>query len=530
MSETLAQRRKRFAITSAAGVLLIGAILILVNILSNWLFFRVDMTHSHAYSLSPSSKRLVRQLEDPIIIKVFFTPNLPAPYNVYERYVRDTLTEYRAASKGKVRFEFVLPYPPADFEKQAQEAGLFPLQMEEQGSDQLSVRRVFMGMVLEYGDKTETIPVVKDIQQLEYELTSKIARMAVRQKRTIYYSTGSGEPEWLGAKSHVAADLSSFYDVKPLNLTAGATQLMTGDGLIVLGPTRKLSDQALWTIDQTLMRGAPVAFLVDAKSIYTSQFVAAPLDTGLAPLLKHYGVDMGDRLVYDAQAETIGIQQSISGFVIPMQIQYPFIPVITHFTTSHPLARGLETVALPFGTTVDSAQPMPPGLTFTPLFQSTARSWLWSAASYNINPGVIRQPKGDEPHGPYVMGGVVEGTFTSYFQGKPSPFPKQPLIATSPKTSIVVIGSSHMVDPAMPEFRGANALMANLMAWVARDDVLLGIRAKGDILRPLKPLTDRQRDAVKAVAVVVPPLLAAALGFIRWRRRQAWRRRLGAVL
>lgn len=85
------------------------------------------------------------------------------------------------------------------------------------------------------------------------------------------------------------------------------------------------------------------------------------------------------------------------------------------------------------------------------------------------------------------------------------------------------------MDPALPEMRGSAAFVSNLLAWVSRDNVLLGIRSKGDILRPLKPLTDAQRQWLIGIALALPPLLAAGLGIFLWRNRQAWRRRLSVI-
>ena len=100
MNETLEQRRKQFALTSGSGLLLLALALVLLNLLANWVFLRVDLTARHAYSLSDSSKKLVKNIDDRVLIKAYFTPDLPSPYNGFERYVRDLLTEYHAASHG----------------------------------------------------------------------------------------------------------------------------------------------------------------------------------------------------------------------------------------------------------------------------------------------------------------------------------------------------------------------------------------------------------------------------------------------
>ena len=123
MALTLRQRRKQLVITSSAGLVVAALIVVLINVLGNGAFLRLDLTQQQAYSLSDASKRLVRELSDPVIVKAYFTPDLPSPYNAYERYVRDLLSEYRSASHGRVRFAFALPSPPEEFEKKAAEAG-----------------------------------------------------------------------------------------------------------------------------------------------------------------------------------------------------------------------------------------------------------------------------------------------------------------------------------------------------------------------------------------------------------------------
>ena len=351
-------------ITSAAGLGIIAMILLLVNTLGNWAFLRLDLTQHHAYSLSSSSRKLVRELSDPVIVKAYFSPDLPPPYNAYERYVRDLLTEYHSASHGKVRFEFTLPTPAEDFERKAGEAGLLPIQFEQMGSDQYQVRRGYMGLVLFHRDKSETLPIIKDVQQLEYDITSRIAKMALRTRKTIALTSGHGELRWQTGQSKLAGDMSELYELRDTPLPLATTAPLTVDAMMVVGPKQKLDDKSLWTIDQAIMHGTPVAFLVDAKNLLVKQFYITSQDSGLAELLQHYGIQLGNRLVYDAQSETIGITQNMSGFSFTSSIRYPYIPMIDRIVTTHPITRGLDSVSLPFVTTVEAVQGMPPGVHF----------------------------------------------------------------------------------------------------------------------------------------------------------------------
>jgi gliding-associated putative ABC transporter substrate-binding component GldG len=530
MAITIQERRKQFALTSAAGLAMAALMAVLVNLLGNWVFLRLDLTGNRAYSLSPSSRKLVRDLSDPVIVRAYFTPDLPAPYNAYERYVRDLLAEYRAASHGKVRFEFALPNPPADFEKKASEARLLPLQFEEMGSDQLQIRRGYMGLVLFHRDKSETLPVVKDVQQLEYDITSRIAKMAVRNKKTIALASGHREISWETGRTKLAQDVADLYDLKPVPLPPGTTTPLEADALLVAGPQQKMDDKSFWVIDQAIMHGIPTAFLVDIKDLRVDQFMVTPNDSGLGGLLQHYGIALGNRLVYDAQCETIGLTQNLGGFAFNTSMRYPYIPLIDRIVTIHPIARGLDTVALPFTTTVEAVQPLPAGVHFTSLFFTSPKSWLAPDRPYaSVSPTAIPMPGRDDPHGPYSVGGVLEGMFTSYFEGKPIPLAGQTLVGTSPKTQIFVLGTARVLDPTLPQFPGTDGLVSNVLAYLSKDEVLLGVRSKGDIIRPLNPSSGPVREIVKYGTVFGVTVLPVVLGLWCWRRRQIWRQIITAT-
>lgn len=519
---TLAQRRKSFALSSVSGLLLVGLILILVNVLANWVFVRFDLTSSGSYSLAQPSKKLVRNLQEPVIIKAYFSSNLPSAYTFVPRYVRDLLTEYRSASKGKLKFEFVATYPPKDFEQRALEAGIVPVNIEQVGSDQMAVQRSFLGLVIFYRDKSEVLPVVRDIRTLEYDITSRIARMSNRTKRVIALANGHSEIDLTRVKSTLADDLKQLYEIKPVNLAVSSTGAVQADALFVVGPRQKFDEKALWAVDQAIMHGIPTAFFVDAKSFSPGQFIVSPQDTGLAPLLTHYGFVLGDRLVYDRQSETVQMAQNFGNIQIPIAVRYPFIPLVTGFDRKMALFRGIEAVAMPFPVSVEKGNP-PAGVQITPLLLSSVESYLAPPQLYSVAPTQLPRPQPGEAHGPFALAALGEGTFLSYFQGRSSPFSNAALVGSSPRTSIVVVGTSKFVDPALPPFQGAEPLLSNLMAYLSKDDVLIGIRSKGDVLRPLKPLSDGVRQLVKLIALFGGPLIVVGLGVWRWRTRRAWR-------
>jgi len=495
---------------SAAGVALLGLIVILVNVLAGWTPIRLDLTQGQVYSLSGSSKRLIKDLPDPVILKAYFSPDLPPPYNTFERYTRDLLKEYRAASRGKIRAEFVLPFPVRDFETKAAQANLAPVQFEQMGSDQMSIRRAFMGLTMFYRDKVETIPLVRNPQLLEYELTSRLAKMIDRPKKNVALSAGHGELPWRNPQSSLAQELEALFAFQELTLPVTAqADLAKADALLVVGPQLKFDSASLASLDQWFESGKPLGLLVQSANFMPQQFGVLKNDSGLKEWLALKGIHLDERLVLDVQAESVGLTQNIAGLALTSQVRYPFVPLISDLAKDHPLTRGLSVLGLPFVTRVErSTGAHQPGITYMPLFKTSVRSWLAPATLFSAAPDRIPPPVEGEPQGPFAVGAVVEG-------GQPA-------------KRLVVIGTAHFLNPQLPEFSGAGAFMTNLLSYLTGDDTLAGIRAKTDILRPLKPVKDGVRELIKILAVLGVPLLAALLGLWRWSRRKTWRKQVAA--
>ena len=86
--------------------ILLIILLVLLNLVGANAFFRLDLTSPKSYSLSQSSKELVKNLEEPLSVKVFFSENLPSPYNTVEQYLKDILVEYKGSANKNFSYEF----------------------------------------------------------------------------------------------------------------------------------------------------------------------------------------------------------------------------------------------------------------------------------------------------------------------------------------------------------------------------------------------------------------------------------------
>jgi ABC-type uncharacterized transport system involved in gliding motility auxiliary subunit len=160
-------------------------VLVLLNIAGLTLFFRWDLTTNRIYSLSETSQRVVATLEEPLTIKVFFTKNLPAPYNNTERYLRDLLEEYALHANRNFNYRFYDVSPQegdvslqaSDNQQQASDYGITPVQIQAIEEDEVKFKRAYMGLALIHGDVVEQIPTITTIDGLEYKLTTAIQKL-----------------------------------------------------------------------------------------------------------------------------------------------------------------------------------------------------------------------------------------------------------------------------------------------------------------------------------------------------------------
>ncbi len=168
--------------------ILVIVVIILVNVASTTLFFRGDLTRNKIYSLSQASKETVATLREPLTIKAFFSPNLPAPYNNTQRLLRDLLEEYSIAANEYFNYSITTVQAgdatggrQGSQSPEAEEARNYrinPIQIQNVQQDEVKLQTAYMGVAFIHGDMLETIPALTDTSNLEYRITSLINKMS----------------------------------------------------------------------------------------------------------------------------------------------------------------------------------------------------------------------------------------------------------------------------------------------------------------------------------------------------------------
>ena len=151
-------------------------LLVLLNIVGHRAFVRFDLSGPKSYSLSQASKTVVKNLDSPLSVRVFFSSKLPATYaNVYQ-YVKDILVEYKGAANKNFTVSYMDMSKPEN-EELAADLGIQQVQIQEIKNNEVGLKQVYMGVAIAYGDNIEIMNPVQTSDGFELEFTTRISKM-----------------------------------------------------------------------------------------------------------------------------------------------------------------------------------------------------------------------------------------------------------------------------------------------------------------------------------------------------------------
>ncbi|RLA93569.1 MAG: hypothetical protein DRG25_04280, partial [Deltaproteobacteria bacterium] len=462
-------------------ILIILGFLALFNFLSLRHFSRIDLTENKIYTLSPASKKIASHLDDVVNIKCYFSKKLP-PYVVnLKRQVKDILDEYQAYAKGNLQVEFLDPAEDPALERKMRFMGIPQVQMNILEKDQATSTNVYMGIAVSYEDKQEVIPFVRDINNLEYEITSSILKVTRKEKKTMGFLSGHDEHDIYGDYQNIRKLLEREYEVEKVELSEGKPIPSHIDLLAIAGPKR-LSERDKYEIDQYIMRGGKVFFLIDVITVPEGSIQATYRESNLKDLLENYGVRITKNLVLDRFNTYISFQ---TGYTI-VRTPYPFFVKVvkTGFDPEHPIVNQLESMVLPWVSALEVLKDTHKDLNFTVLAQSSQYSWL-QKGMYNLNPTQRFFPNPDDIK-PYPLAVLVKGKFKSFYADKEIPpveekeseenktdtskdkkeaEERKTLKQCEKETQIIVVANSRFIENNFINQPGNQAFFLNAVDW-----------------------------------------------------------------
>lgn len=562
--------------------LLMGlAIVGLVLFIGSFLRLRADLTNEKRYTLTPATHTMLEELDDVVYVKVYLSGALPADLKRLSQSTKDLLDEMRVIQPEKLQYTFIDPSESADEKTrketydQLQKDGLTysSIRMRDKGA--FSERIVFPGALVTYRQKTVPVQLLKtqlrtpdadivnrSLNNLEYEFASAFRQVATKDKAKIAFIEGHGE---LGEMEvmDVTNALKETYDVKRVTIGEQIDALShkvpgmsyrVNDyaALIIAKPDTALPSRDKYVIDQFIMNGGRVLWLLDAMdanldSLRKNQFsIAVPNETGLDELLFAYGVRINKDLVLDRSCAPIELYTQPYGNQRKLE-RFPWYwePVLIPAST-HPIVSNIDPVLMRFASSMDTIAT--DSVKKTILLTSSPSS-LAQRNPVRISLNVVEiTPPFDRQSTPYMpMGVLLEGQFTSAFVDRlPPNFTADPAVAFrehGKRSAQIVISDGDVIGNRIDASKGmyftlgfdryANAkiygnreLIINAMNYLLDDKSLISVRSREITLRQLDPeriVTDRTWWQVMNTVFPIALALLAGMVYQYFRRRKATR-------
>ncbi len=497
MKDVVLQERKAESIRTERKLNLVLQIIFVVlgliffNLWSYNNFFRIDLSKDKIFSLEKTTRALVWKLDKPLSVKVFFTKGLEAPYNNHEMLVLDKLSELQAYSRGQMHIEVIDPTGKAALEQKAKRFGVESVPYRFRSRNRQELKQVYMGVALLYGEKQEVLPVVSNLELLEYDLARALTALTVSSNTPILaFSSGHNEPDLLNGKGPLElmrSKLEERFRLIEQPLGGAGTISEEIEQLWIVGPQKPFSQRALYQIDQFLMRGGSLGVFLTHTRANMRTLRPEEVFHGLDAFLGHYGVFIQRDLIADRKQNGVmsfPVHQGNSQRMIPLS--YPLLPRVTSLKHEHIVMRGIDELLFPFVSSLELSNERSSSVS-AQVWAKTSSASGRIASVRSIDPTAYKVLAPGEERGEWPVLIALEGRMSSFFADKTVPEPpieeqgtkiEEPKLVNGVPARLIVAGSADFVPNNV-------AFMLNLADWMSQSDNLIRIRAKAMQLAPL---------------------------------------------
>jgi len=572
--------RKNIRNTSFMHLAIGLALIVVINLIGSFVFYRMDLTADKRYTLSPTTRKMLKDLDGVVTFKVYLEGDFPAGFQRLRNETREMLNQFRAYSKN-IQFQFIDPSAGKDKNEldamymQLSKSGLNATDLQVKDKAGMTRKIIFPGALVSFKGKEMPLDLLltqvgkppaevlnNSVQALEFGLINVIRKLSVTQKPKIAFIEGHGELASIYTAS-IEAALREYYDIEhvridgqPLSL---ATQTQNGTtnstlankykAIIIAKPDSAFARNELdkFIIDQFIMRGGKVLWLIepvyaemDSLRIKDKTF-ALVNDLNLDDMLFNYGVRLNGNLVVDMNSLPIPvvIDQKGNQKLIP----WLFFPMLVP-TSEHPIVRNLSAIKTEFVSSLDTVET--PGVTKTILLSTSRYSRVLNAPVTLSLSYLYQQPDPTQFNQPYQPVAVLlEGEFSSLFLNRiPPAYANSPEIAflgKSSKTAMIVVADGDVIKNQLQpgELRptplplgydrytgqqfGNKDFILNTMNYLCDDSGLLSVRSREVKLRSLDAsVVEAGRLKWQLVNTIVPIILVLGFAFAQayWRRKR----------
>lgn len=556
---------------SIINLILVIGIAIGLNVIGNHFYDYIDLTEENRYTLTEPTQQLLKGLDDVVYVKVYLEGDFPAGFKRLQKATREILDDFRSIS-GEIEYDFEDPIPnnlPVEEKnariKQLKNEGLNAKNLNiRDGKEQRTVR-FYPYAVLNYKGRTIPIDLVGEntpglsshealnnsVGLLEYKLANAIQKLQTSRKPVIAFTSIHGELPRANTQD-IRNELRTFYDVGDINLDS-LVQINPGISvLIVAKPRAPFSEKDKFKIDQYVMNGGKIIWLIDALNVSLDSigrrgayapYPYAENTFNLADILFQYGVRLNNSLVMDLQSTSIPqvIDERGTTQLFPWPYHLVSIP-----NQEHPITKSLGPLNLLFANTIDTVRTKTP-IRKQVLLATSDRSkaqffpMRLTFESLKIKPDLATFNKKSQP-----LAVLLEGEFMSLYKNRPkgSFLEAYKQLGYSFKdlshpTKMLVVADGDIIknytdsegrslplgiNRYQPRINFANKdFLINAIEYMIDDNGVIAARSKEVKLRLLnEPKAEEEETKWQLINIILPLILLIlfGIGYNYWRRWQ----------
>ncbi|MDX2001565.1 MAG: gliding motility-associated ABC transporter substrate-binding protein GldG [Chitinophagales bacterium] len=557
----VARKKISHRLQAAFRILLLFGIIALANFIASKYYKRFDLTVEKRYTLSDATKDLLRNLDDQVFVRVYLEGKaFPAGFKRLRNATEEMLYEFGNASNGKVNFIFIDPTlgdkeQKEALQKELYEKGLTPTNLRVQNDEGASSQIIFPGLMMHYREKEVALQLLENqvglgpnealnnsVELLEYKIANSIKKITQRQSPRIAFAQSEGELDKMFLND-IARTLQDYqYDLRLISISDELVLANKYDILVIAKPTQPFREIDKFKIDQYIMNGGSVLWLIDPVNMSMDSLLGKELymtnsfDLNLEDMLFKYGARVNTTLVQDLQCNGIPL---VVGAGNPPQTEFfpwYFYPIITS-NNSHAIVKNLDAVMGQFVSTIDTVKA--PGVKKTVLLSSSKYSKALQSPM-RIHFGMVK----DKPdvknftQSNLPLAVLLEGKFNSVFTNRlaantlqvykdsfgidfkdTSVFAKQIVIGDGDmiKNQVSSKGSVYPLGyyPYTEQTFANKDLLLNCIEYLSDDAQLIETRNKEIKLRLLdSPRIKQEATKWQAVNMGAPVLFIAVFGVI----------------
>ena len=567
-------KRKSLKKRQIFAFIILVAVVAVINVAGSFLFTRFDLTSEKRYTLSPTTKEILNDLDDYVYFKVYLDGDFPAGFKKLRRETKEMLDEFRAYSKY-IDYEFINPAESGEEAeimetyKQLYQAGLKPTDLNVQNSDGSSKQMVIWpGALVSYRNNTEiAIELLENqvgqsddealnasMQNLEFRLIDAVKKVTRLMKPNIAFVEGHGE---LGEQDvyDITKSLSQNYNVVRLEIdgkidalihrtqdtTRDVSAFPSYDAIIIAKPTQAFDERDKFLIDQYIMHGGKVLWLVEPvfatmDSLQSQEStVGIEQDLNLDDMLFKYGVRLNRDLLLDLTGAALPIRTGQVGGQARLEyFRWYYFPLL-QAASDHPMVRNMNAIKADFVSSMD-ATTSADDIEQIPLLKTSDYTKV-SGAPVFITLAMLRQTPDQRMFSTKgkAVAYLLKGTFTSLYANR---IPQEIMddqatdfMETSKPTAMIVVTDGDIIRNQIDirtrqplplgfdqftQITYANKeFIENCISYLVDGEGLVDIRSRELKVRLLDPTkVSKQRVTWQVVNTLVPIALIVILGFV----------------